>query len=432
MRFPSYSSEWHSYTLGEILTFYSTNSFSREKLNYDTGSVKNIHYGDIHTKFPSIVSIDNNKDIPFINDDLDLSKFSEDQYLREGDLIIADASEDYEDIGKAIEVKDINNEKVLAGLHTILARDENDMTVNGFKAYLFSTNNLKTKIKIIANGISVLGISKNNLSKLNVEIPSKKEQQNIVSFISDIDKKIELLEKKHQLYLDFKNYLMQQIFAQKLRFDFSDEWKIVKLESLIKKGKAGGTPSSTNSDYYNGDIPFLSIKDMTDQGKYIVKTEKTITEEGLNNSSAWIIPKNSLLYSIYASIGLVAINRSDISTSQAIYGIILKDGVSLEYMYYYLTYFKKNIHKYIETGTQGNLNAKLLKSFEILLPSLGEQEMIVNVLSIVDEKIENSKKEIEKINEFKKGSVLKLSNFFLFLLILFMDYFNIVDCCFDI
>ena len=233
LRFPSYSSEWHSYTLGEILTFYSTNSFSREKLNYDTGSVKNIHYGDIHTKFPSIVSIDNNKDIPFINDDLDLSKFSEDQYLREGDLIIADASEDYEDIGKAIEVKDINNEKVLAGLHTILARDENDMAVNGFKAYLFSTNNLKTKIKIIANGISVLGISKNNLSKLNVEIPSKKEQQNIVSFISDIDKKIELLEKKHQLYLDFKNYLMQQIFAQKLRFNFDDEWKQYKLKDVL-------------------------------------------------------------------------------------------------------------------------------------------------------------------------------------------------------
>ncbi|MBQ3414344.1 MAG: restriction endonuclease subunit S [Clostridia bacterium] len=196
---------------------------------------------------------------------------------------------------------------------------------------------------------------------------------------------------------------MQQIFAQKLRFDFSDEWKIVKLESLIKKGKAGGTPSSTNSEYYNGDIPFLSIRDMTEQGKYIVKTEKSITEEGLNNSSAWIIPKNSLLYSIYASIGLVAINRSDISTSQAIYGIILKDGVSLEYMYYYLTYFKKNVHKYIETGTQGNLNAKLLKSFEILLPSLEEQEMNVNILSLVDEKIENSKKEIEKINEFKKG-----------------------------
>ena len=135
----------------------------------------------------------------------------------------------------------------------------------------------------------------------------------------------------------------------------------------------------------------------------LLETEKSITEEGLNNSSAWIIPKYSLLYSIYASIGLVAINRAEISTSQAIYGIILKKGVSLEYMYYYLIYFKKNIHRYVETGTQGNLNAKLLKSFEILSPSLEEQEMIVNMLSLADEKIENLEKEISKMNEFKKG-----------------------------
>ena len=235
LRFPSYSSEWHSYTLGEILTFYSTNSFSREKLNYDAGSVKNIHYGDIHTKFPSIVSVSDNKDIPFINNEIDLSKYSEDQYLQNGDLIIADASEDYEDIGKAIEVKNINDNKVLAGLHTILARDNNNITVNGFKAYLFSTNSLKTKIKIIANGISVLGISKNNLSKLTVYVPSKNEQNDVVDFISLIDNKIELLEQKHQYYMDFKKFLMQQIFAQKLRFDFEE----VKLKNIskINKGK---------------------------------------------------------------------------------------------------------------------------------------------------------------------------------------------------
>ena len=142
---------------------------------------------------------------------------------------------------------------------------------------------------------------------------------------------------------------------------------------------------------------------MTKQGKYILQTEKSITEEGLNNSSAWVIPKNSLLYSIYASVGSVAINRNDISTSQAIYGMILKEDVSLEYMYYYLTYFKKNIHKYIETGTQGNLNAKLLKSFEILLPSLKEQEKIADILIIADKKIDNVASEIENINNFKTG-----------------------------
>ena len=274
---------------------------------------------------------------------------------------------------------------------------------NNINQYFLSESLERINYEKYNTGTAQPKLNREVCQKIKVKIPQFNEQNKIANFLLVIDEKLRLLEQKYQYYQNFKKYLMQQIFTQKLRFDFSDEWKIVKLESLIKKGKAGGTPSSTNSDYYNGDIPFLSIRDMTDRGKYIVKTEKTITEEGLNNSSAWIIPKNSLLYSIYASIGLVAINRSDISTSQAIYGIILKDGVSLEYMYYYLTYFKKNIHKYIETGTQGNLNAKLLKSFEILLPSLGEQEMIVNVLSIVDEKIENSKKEIEKINEFKKG-----------------------------
>ena len=217
LRFASYSKEWESYKLGDILTFYSTNSFSREKLNYESGDVKNIHYGDIHTKFPTILSISGNNEVPYINRDIDLSKFKNEQYLQEGDLIIADASEDYADIGKAIEVKDINDEKVLAGLHTILARDEKNITVNGFKGYLFLTEDLKTNIKRIANGISVLGISKNNLSKLMVNIPSTEEQQDIVKFMSTIDKKIELLEKKHSHYQEFKKYLMQQIFAQKLR-----------------------------------------------------------------------------------------------------------------------------------------------------------------------------------------------------------------------
>ena len=245
-----------------------------------------------------------------------------------------------------------------------------------------------------------------NLKDLNetiIKYPSKKEEEKIANFLDLIDKKIELLTHKYKKYVSFKKYLMQQIFTQKLRFNFIDDWDVVKLETLIEKGKAGGTPPSTNPDYYNGEIPFLSIKDMTEQGKYIVKTEKSITEEGLNNSSAWIIPKYSLLYSIYASIGLVSINLTEVSTSQAIYGIILKEGVSLEYMYYYLTYFKKNIHRYVETGTQGNLNAKLLKSFEIALPSVDEQEMIVNILSLVDKKIENMEKEVGKMNEFKKG-----------------------------
>ena len=382
LRFPSYSSEWHSYTLGEILTFYSTNSFSREKLNYDTGSVKNIHYGDIHTKFPSIVSIDNNKDIPFINDDLDLSKFSEDQYLREGDLIIADASEDYEDIGKAIEVKDINNEKVLAGLHTILARDENDMAVNGFKAYLFSTNNLKTKIKIIANGISVLGISKNNLSKLNVEIPSKKEQQNIVSFISDIDKKIELLEKKHQLYLDFKNYLMQQIFAQKLRFNFTDDWKQYKLKDVLTVKSS--SISINQLEENTGDYPlygasgFLKNIDFCEMDVDYI----SIVKDGSGVGNLSFHEKNS----------------SIVNTSQY---LLPKKNFNINFLYYLLQTI--NLMKYVNGSSIPHIYFKDYCIEKINIPSLDEQEKIGKLFVDVDITMENLNKNINATQEFKKG-----------------------------
>ena len=406
LRFPSYSSEWHSYTLGEILTFYSTNSFSREKLNYDTGSVKNIHYGDIHTKFPSIVSIDNNKDIPFINDDLDLSKFSEDQYLREGDLIIADASEDYEDIGKAIEVKDINNEKVLAGLHTILARDENDMAVNGFKAYLFSTNNLKTKIKIIANGISVLGISKNNLSKLNVEIPSKKEQQNIVSFISDIDKKIELLEKKHQLYLDFKNYLMQQIFAQKLRFADSDScWKEISLKD-IGTFYRGHSYNSTNV----ADEGLLVLRSNNIQGNVLDFSEDGLQFVDKDCKKELELQKNDIV--ICMSNGTRRLvgksaeytgNYENKVTVGAFCSIFRTKNKLAKYLFQTESY-KKNLYLILAGTNINNLKNSDLEKFKFNIPT-NESEInkIHDLFVSIDNKIDYNKKQLEEITLFKKG-----------------------------
>lgn len=195
---------------------------------------------------------------------------------------------------------------------------------------------------------------------------------------------------------------MTNMNVPKLRFTkYNDEWNTVKLGDLMEKGKAGGTPTSSNKDYYGGTIPFLSINDMTSQGKYITYTSKLITQKGLENSSAWILPKNSLLYSIYASVGFVGINLINMATSQAIYGIILKKEVNIQYLYYYLLNFKRNLHKYIETGTQGNINAKILKNFKINIPSLDEQGKIASFLSSVDNKIELLKDKKDKYVEFK-------------------------------
>lgn len=400
LRFEEFNSEWELIKLNEFLEFINTNLLSRSKLNFEKRSLKNIHYGDIHTKFPTLVDCSVEK-IPYICPNIDISKFKDEQYCKNGDLIIADASEDYENIGKAVELINVN-EKIVSGLHTILARYKLNKTALGFKGYLFLNESLRKNIKIIANGVSVLGISKNNLAKLEVKLPSFEEQNKIANFLSLIDKKIILLEKTLFLYQKHNQYIKNNYF------DNLKTENIVKFKEIIKKGKAGGTPKSTNKDYYDGEIPFLSINDMTTQGKYITTTEKSITNDGLNNSSAWIIPKNSLLYSIYASIGFVSINKIDLSTSQAIYGIILKENINNNFIYHYLKNFKRYIHRYIETGTQGNLNSKIVQNIEIKLPSSEEQNYYTNLFDTLDKQIEIKEKEIAMFKDFKKGLLQKM------------------------
>lgn len=104
LRFQEFNNKWVEKKYGDIYSFYSTNSLSRDCLNYENGSVLNVHYGDIHTKFPTIFDITQSK-VPFINSDIDISKIKTECYCKVGDLVIADASEDYNDIGKTIEIK---------------------------------------------------------------------------------------------------------------------------------------------------------------------------------------------------------------------------------------------------------------------------------------------------------------------------------------
>ena len=411
LRFEGFTDKWKSVKLGDIFSFYSTNSFSREKLNYDEGNVKNIHYGDIHTKFPTILSISKNEEVPYINDDVDLSRFKEEQYLQEGDLVIADASEDYDDIGKAIEVKNINDEKVLAGLHTILARDEKNITVNGFKGYLFLTNDLKTNIKRIANGISVLGISKNNLSKLNVNIPSKSEQQEIVNLFSSIDKKIELLEQKHENYQNFKKYLMQQIFEQKLRFnEFDDEWKKIKLKDAditISDGNYGEAYPK-QEDFKNEGIPFIRAVNIVNS-KLTLKDMRYISESLHNTLLQGHLKENDILFTNRGDIGLVAYVTKEFENSNINAQICLlrvnDKNINAKYLFYLLTnpYVQRQVLKYQTGSALKQLPKKSLGDFELLIPSYNEQVKIVGILTEYDKKIDLIEDELLDLHNFKKG-----------------------------
>ena len=203
--------EWEKLNFGEIYTFKTTNSHSRDKFNYELGEVKNIHYGDIHTKFKTLFDVANEM-VPYINSSINLGKIDNENYCKLGDLVIADASEDYSDIGKAIEVVNLENERVLAGLHTILARPDNNKVSLGFGGYLMGIDYVQMQIRKIAQGTKVLGLSSKKLSDIIINLPSKQEQTKIVDFIISLDNKIYRTENQIQQTQQYKKGLLQNMF----------------------------------------------------------------------------------------------------------------------------------------------------------------------------------------------------------------------------
>lgn len=204
--------KWEEKRLGEVLVFLQTNSYSRQDLNYESGEIKNIHYGDIHTSYKMNFYGEREK-IPYINKNIDISNINSNYYCQIGDLIIADASEDYNDIGKAIEIRSLPKEPLVSGLHTFLARDTSHKLVPGFKAYLFKSEAIRRQIMLRAQGISVLGISKRNIENIIFQLPTPEEQKKIADFLTSIDGKIESVDGQIEKAREFKKGLLQQMFV---------------------------------------------------------------------------------------------------------------------------------------------------------------------------------------------------------------------------
>lgn len=203
---------WEEKRLGDLYSFKTTNSYSRDKLNYDNGYIKNIHYGDIHTKFKSHFDI-NEESVPYINSNVDTSKITEECFVQEGDLVIVDASEDYADIGKAIEIININNEKLVAGLHTFLGRRKKQNIAIGFVEHIMRSFYVRLELMRIAQGTKVLSLSTKRLSEIIIHLPSLPEQQKIANFLSSIDKSIEKVGSQIDESIIYKKGLLQKMFC---------------------------------------------------------------------------------------------------------------------------------------------------------------------------------------------------------------------------
>ena len=395
---------WEEKRLGELYNFKITNSFSRENLNYDTGIVKNIHYGDIHTKFSTLFDITREK-VPFINEDISLDKIKIENYCIEGDVIFADASEDLNDVGKSIEVVNLNGEKLLSGLHTLLARKAGDFFHVGFSGYLFKSDDLRVKIQREAQGSKVLSISATRLVNIKISIPSKPEQTKIADFLTAIDDRISQLSQKCDGLAQYKKGVMQKIFSQELRFKDEkgrafpawEEKRLGDVADII----GGGTPDTSVKEYWNGNIPWFTPTEI--KYKFAGDSVRAITDMGLKNSSAKKLPTGTLLFTSRATVGYVSISLKECTTNQGFQSFVVNSENNNEFIYYWIL---NNRNLFIEKSSGSTfieISKKEIEKISIQKPSLKEQEKIAGFLSAVDEKISHAQAQLAALKQYKQG-----------------------------
>ena len=353
LRFPEFCGEWETIKVSELLDFYSTNSLSWEQLDYSNGKIKNLHYGLIHKGVPTMVDVACDS-LPYIKEESMLKSFT---LFKEGDVAFADASEDTNDVAKAIEVVNCDNQQIVSGLHTIHGRDNSNRTVIGYKGYAFASDSVHKQIRRIAQGTKVFSISVRNFDEAYIGIPSKEEQTQIAKLLITIDKRIatqnKIIEKLQSLIKGLAVALTTKekaniAISQCLECHSSTLQESEVLSSgLCKVFGANGLVGYKDVPQMNGDA-ILVIKDGSGVGTVSYAQGKFSVIGTLNYLT--VIGNNDLRYLYFA---LSVFNFQPYKTGMAIPHIYFKD------------YGKAKIY----------------------CPSLAEQKRVANVLDKLESKL---------------------------------------------
>ena len=360
------------------MDFYSTNSLSWDKLEYGTDAIQNLHYGLIHVGLPTMIDLSKDK-LPNITNGNTPKNY---ELCQEGDIAFADASEDTNEVAKAVEFYKLNGKDVICGLHTIHGRDNKNKTVVGYKGYAFSSMSFHHQIRRIAQGTKIYSINSKNFSECYVGIPSKDEQQKIADLLRLIEERIATQNKVIEDLKKLKSAIIDYVINS-LNTDFA------KFGSLYEMAGEGGTPTTSNASFYdNGKIPFIKIDDL--KKKYLTENKDFITELGLQKSSAWLVPTHSILFSNGATIGEISITTYPVCTKQGILGIVPKQNIDVEFLYYFMSssYFKKAVSRIVTEGTMKTAYLKDINNILCPIPTKEKQQEIAKIPSALNSKID--------------------------------------------
>ena len=378
--------DWSVFSIGELFEYLCTASNSRSDLG-ETGTIAYVHYGDIHTRFHHFIDFSRDN-VPRLL----AGKSVTATRLRDGDLIVADASEDEAGVGKSVEVRNLGETKAVSGLHTFLLRAKDRRVHTGYRGYLLEKESVKGQLRRLATGLKVFGISKRALRDVRIPLPSPAEQRAIAEALSDVDGLFQSLDAQIAKKRAIKQAAMQQLLTGKTRLPgFSGVWETRRLGELAHIN----TGSRNNQDKVaGGQYPFFV---------------RSATVERINSYSfegeAILVPGEGGIGSIFHYID----GRFD--AHQRVYKISrFSEDVCGKFVYYSMTLHFGN-YAMLNTvkATVDSLRLPTFKNFAFSLPNNSdEQHAIAAILSDMDAEIAALERRRDKTHAIKQGMMQEL------------------------
>lgn len=383
LRFPGFKGEWETKKLGEI----------GEIVNGLTYSPNDIAENGVLVLRSSNVQ---NRSLAFE----DNVYVRTDNYnpVQENDILICVRNGSKNLIGKNALINR-ENEGVAFGAFMSIYRS----SFNKFLFHWFDTNEYK-EIVHKNLGATINSINGSDLRKFKVPFPSMEEQEKIASFLSVVDERIQTQNKIIEELKLLKITISKKLFSRQLRFknhkgiDFQN-WETKKLKDVCEI-IGGGTPETNRSEYWSGNIQWFTPTEI--KSNFVSKSERTISDLGLKNSSAKLLPKGAILLTTRATIGEVSIALEECTTNQGFQSLIVKEHCNNLFLFNWLKVNKYELEKRANGSTFAEISKSEIEKIQINIPHAEEQAKIANSLSSIDLKIDIEAKFLQELKEQKK------------------------------
>lgn len=402
IRFSGFTEDWEQHKFADLFNRVKSYSLSRDVETKEETGVRYVHYGDIHTKVAD--KIDNQSKIPNINQ----GNF---ETLQQGDLILADASEDYQGIATPAVILESTRFDIVAGLHTIALRPKDANPL--YLYYLINSEVFRKYGYRVGTGMKVFGISATNVLKFENLFPSYDEQKKIGAFFKQLDDTISLHQQELTVLKEIKQGFLQKMFPKEgrkvpeIRFPrFTDDWEQRNLgeESDVRDG------THASPKYFDKGHPLVTSKNLKDHGLDMTDVSLISNNDFKSINQRSKVNKGDILFGMIGTIGNpVLVERDDFAIKNV---ALIKEQKNI-LNHFLIQLLKSSVFdRYIKNenagGTQKFLSLSKIRSFNFKVPSLEEQVAIAGFLGQLDDTIALHQRELDLLKETKKAFLQKM------------------------